>query len=109
MSVEPERGYEPAYFLDQVSEYMARGMSPKRARAEAYRRFRNAWLNQNSPPRMPSSTCVHCRVGARLGDLMLPAGVDTAVVWVHHSCREAWWLARQAQAAAALASVGIGP
>jgi len=38
----------------------------------------------------------------------LPAGVDPAVVWVHHSCREAWWLARQAQAAA-LASVGIGP
>jgi hypothetical protein len=109
MSAEPERGYEPAYFLDQVSEYVARGMSPERARAEAYRRFRNAWLNQNSPPRMPSSTCVHCRSGERLGDLMLPAGVDHAEVWVHHNCREAWWLARQAEATAALASVGIEP
>jgi hypothetical protein len=109
MSAEPERGYEPAYFLDQIAEYMARGMSPERARAEAYRRFRNAWLNQNSPPRTPSSTCVHCRVGARLGDLMLPAGVDPAVVWVHDGCRETWWLARQAQAAAAIARVGIEP
>jgi hypothetical protein len=39
MSVEPERRYEPAYFLDQIAEYMARGMSPERARAEAARRY----------------------------------------------------------------------
>jgi hypothetical protein len=109
MSAEPRRRYEPAYFLDQIAEYMARGMSPERARAEAYLRFRNVWLNKNSPPRTPYSTCVHCGYGERLGDLMLPAGVDSAVVWVHDRCRDDWWLARQAQAAAALASVGVEP
>ena len=107
MSTEPRRKYEPAYFLDQIAEYVARGFSPERARTEAYRRFRNNWLNQNSPRRTPSSTCAHCGNSERLGDPMLPAGVDPSVVWVCHSCREAWWLARQAQAAAALASVGI--
>jgi len=50
MSVEPERGYEPAYFLDQVSEYMAQGMSPKRARAEAYRRLPFLYLRQSWAP-----------------------------------------------------------
>src|SRR5262249_1419758 len=76
---------------------------------ECGERMFQAFPTRFQPPRMPSSPCVHCRVGARRGDLMLPAGVDPAVVWVHHSCREAWWLARRAQAAAALASVGIGP
>jgi hypothetical protein len=109
MNAESRRRYEPAYFLDQIAEYIERGVSPVRARAEAYRRLRNAWLNRNSPPRTPSSTCVHCGSGVRLGDPMLPSGVDPAVVWVHHDCREGWWLARQAQAAAALASVGVEP
>ena len=68
MSAEPRRRYEPAYFLDQIAEYMARGMSPERARAEAYLRFRNVWLNKNSPPRTPYSTCVHCGYGERLGE-----------------------------------------
>jgi len=109
MSAKPGRRYEPAYFLDQISANVARGMSPERARAEAYRRFQNAWLNQHPPPQTPSPTCVHCGCGERMGDLMLPAGIYPAVVWVHDACREAWWQARQAQAAAALASVGVEP
>ena len=66
------------------------------------------WLNRNPTPSAPGR-CLACGGGERPCDPLLPFGTDTiGHAWVHRACWPAWYRAREAEAIAALASMGTG-
>jgi hypothetical protein len=80
-------------------------------RAEAERRAfaycLTEWINRNPTPSAPGR-CQACGGGQRPCDPLLPIGTDTiGHAWVHRECWPAWYQAREAEAIAALASMGI--
>jgi hypothetical protein len=65
------------------------------------------WLNRNATSSAPGR-CLNCGDTARDGNPVLPFGTDTSGhAWVHRSCWPAWHRAREAEAVAALSSMGI--
>ena len=65
------------------------------------------WLNQN-PARSTPSHCLGCGGESWPGNQLLPFGIEThGHVWLHGACWPAWYGARQADAVAALSSIGI--
>ena len=66
------------------------------------------WINRNSTPSAPG-WCLACGGGERSCDPLLPFGTQiVGHAWVHRACWPAWYRAREADAIAALASMGIG-
>jgi hypothetical protein len=65
------------------------------------------WLNRNTTPSAPGR-CLSCGGGERHSDPLLPFGTDTnGHAWLHRECWLAWCQAREAEAIAALSSMGI--
>ena len=68
------------------------------------------WRNGSTAILTPSAPgrCLACGGGERPCDPLLPFGTDTiGHAWVHRACWPAWYRAREAEAIAALASMGI--
>jgi hypothetical protein len=65
------------------------------------------WLNRN-PVRSPPDRCLRCGEAEHAHDPLLPFGTESAGhAWLHSHCWSAWSAARQAEAVAALAAMGI--
>ena len=65
------------------------------------------WLNRN-PAHSPSGRCLGCGDREHAHDPLLPYGVEpTGHAWLHSRCWPDWYAVRQAEAATALATMGI--
>lgn len=65
------------------------------------------WLNRN-PVRSSPDRCLGCEQAALAQDPLLPFGTEsTDYAWLHLRCWPAWHLRRRAEAASALAAMGI--
>src|SRR6185312_3752986 len=65
------------------------------------------WLNRN-PQRSWPGRCFGCGAYESSHDRLLPIGIGGAgQVWLHSGCSSAWYAGRQAEAIAALATMGI--
>lgn len=89
-----------------VAEY-DNGLPRPQAEAVAYKACISEWLDRNPIP-SPPGRCLGCGRPERPGDPLLPYGAgDDGRAWLHSSCWPAWYAARKAAAAAALAVAGI--
>nr|WP_132807785.1 hypothetical protein [Tepidamorphus gemmatus] len=83
------------------------GLSREQAEVRAFDCCVVEWLNRN-PVRSPSGRCVGCGGSEHANDKLLPFGTEpTGHAWLHSRCWPAWHAARQAEAIAALAAMGI--
>jgi hypothetical protein len=83
------------------------GLSRAEAERRAFACCVAEWLNRNPTPSAPER-CAACGGGERLCDPLLPFGTDTSGhAWLHRACWPAWYRAREAEAIAVLASMGI--
>ena len=83
------------------------GFSRTEAERQAFVSCVTEWLNRNPMPSMPGS-CLACGGRERPGDPLLPFGNETTGhAWLHRVCWSAWCRAREQDAIAALASMGI--
>jgi hypothetical protein len=65
------------------------------------------WLNQHPTP-SPPGRCAWCGKGESPSAVLLPFGVEPGThAWLHAECWPVWHQARQADAIAALATMGI--
>lgn len=84
-----------------------RGLPWAEAEARAFACCVPEWLNRNPTPSAPSR-CLGCGGGQRPCDPLLPFGTDiSGHAWLHRACWSAWHRAREAEAIAALTSMGI--
>jgi hypothetical protein len=92
-----------AYFDDRVA------IAVRRADAEA-RAFDccvGEWSNRQ-PIRSSPDCCCWCGGKEREGNVLLPFGMESAGhAWLHNACWRPWYQGRKAEAAAALAAIGI--
>ena len=80
------------------------GLPRQQAEARAFACCVAEWLNRN-PVRSPPGRCLGCGEAENRHDPLLPFGIEsTGHAWLHSRCWSAWYAARQAEAAAALAS-----
>lgn len=96
-------------FFDEraaIAEYD--GELPRdKAERRAFACCATEWVNRNPTPSMPGR-CLGCGGGEHVGNPLLPVGTDTTShACVHRACWPAWHRGREAQAIAALASMGI--
>jgi hypothetical protein len=83
------------------------GLLRAEAEAQAFACCVVEWLNRN-PERSPAGRCLGCGDREHAHDPLLPYGVETAGhAWLHSRCWPAWYEARKAKAASALAAMGI--
>jgi hypothetical protein len=83
------------------------GLSRSEAEARAFACCVTEWLNRNHTPSEPGR-CLECGGGERNADPLLPFGADTiGHAWVHRACWPARYRAREAEAIAALSSMGV--
>jgi hypothetical protein len=96
-------------FFDEraaISEFDG-GLPRPEAEARAFACCVAEWLNRNTTPSAPGR-CLSCGGGERAGDPLLPFGTDTSGhAWLHRACWPAWYRAREAEAVAALSSMGV--
>jgi len=75
---------------------------------QSYEARQVEWLNSNPAPSM-SDCCAHCAAFEEAYDPLLPFGLaSTGHAWLHSRCWPAWAESRKAEAAAALAAMGVG-
>jgi hypothetical protein len=83
------------------------GLSRAKAEAQTFASCVVEWLNRNPAP-SALGRCLGCGAGDRPGDPLLPFGTEmSGHAWLHGACWPAWHRARQADAVAALSSIGI--
>jgi hypothetical protein len=83
------------------------GLPRPDAEARAFACCVAEWLNRKAAQSTPGR-CVACGGGERVGDPLLPFGTEASGhAWVHRSCWPVWHRAREAEAVAALSSMGI--
>jgi hypothetical protein len=83
------------------------GLPRAEAEAQAFACCVVEWLSHN-PERSPAGRCLDCGGLNHAHDPLLPYGVEpTGHAWLHSRCWPAWYEARKAKAAAALAAMGI--
>jgi hypothetical protein len=83
------------------------GLPRAEAEAQAFACCVVEWLNHN-PERSPAGRCLDCGGLNHAHDPLLPYGVEpTGHAWLHSRCWPAWYEARKAKAAGALAAMGI--
>jgi hypothetical protein len=96
-------------FFDEragIAEY-DRGLPEAEAEARAFACCVTEWINRNPTPSTPGR-CLACGGGERSCDPLLPFGTElTGHAWMHRACWSGWYRAREIQAIAALASMGI--
>jgi hypothetical protein len=82
-------------------------LSREQAKARAFECCVVEWLNRN-PARSLPGRCLGCGGSEHAHDTLLPFGTNpTGHAWLHSRCWPAWHEARQAEAVAALAAIGI--
>ena len=94
-----------------IAEYDGKLDRPA-AEALAFRCCIGEWLDRNPVSSSPEAGCAACGAMDRPGDDLLPVGLGSGLerTWLHRDCVPAWRAARLAEAARALASMGIaGP
>jgi len=85
----------------------AGGLSREQAEAHAFVACVVEWLNRN-PSRSPSGRCLGCGGSEHAHGTLLPFGTEpTGHAWLHSGCWPAWHAGRNAEAVAALESLGI--
>ena len=83
------------------------GLPRAEAEAQAFACCVVEWLNRN-PAHSPAGRCFDCGDLDHAHDPLLPYGVEpTGHAWLHSRCWPAWYEARKAKAASALAAMGI--
>jgi hypothetical protein len=83
------------------------GLTRAEAESQAFACCIVEWLNRN-PASSPSGRCLGCGGREHAQDPLLPYGVEPAGhAWLHSRCWPAWYASRKAEAAAALAAMGI--
>jgi hypothetical protein len=83
------------------------GLPRTEAEARAFACCLTEWINRNPTPFAPDR-CLACGGGERPCDPLLPFGTETiGHARVHRACWPAWYRAREAEAVAALTSMGI--
>jgi hypothetical protein len=83
------------------------GMPRTEAERRAFACCVTEWLNCYPTPSLPGR-CLACGSGERPSDPLLPFGTETrGHTWLHRVCWPAWCRAREAEAIAALTSMGI--
>jgi len=83
------------------------GLPRAEAEATAFARCVVEWLNRN-PVNSTPGCCLCCGKRDRANEALLPYGQEsTGHAWLHSRCWPAWHAGRKAEAAAALASMGI--
>jgi hypothetical protein len=96
-------------FFDEraaICEFDA-GLPRPEAEARAFACCVAEWLNRKAA-QSPPGRCVACGGVERPGDPLLPFGTDTSGhAWLHRACWPAWQGMREAEAVAALSSMGI--
>ena len=96
-----------AFFGERARMAAVHGLTPAAAEARAFACCVVEWLNRN-PVRSPSGRCLGCGAGDHAHDKLLPFGTEqTGHAWLHSRCWPAWHASRKAEAAAALAKLGI--
>jgi hypothetical protein len=98
------------FFFDEragIAEFDGE-LSRGQAEARAFACCAVEWLNRN-PIRSPPGRCAGCGCGDHAHDAVLPYGVveSTGDARLHSRCWPAWYASRKAEAAAALAAMGI--
>jgi len=84
------------------------GLPRPEAEEQAFACCLTEWLNRNAAPSEPSR-CAVCGGGDRCSDPVVPFGNETlGQTWLHRTCWRSWRRAREAEAVAALVSMGIG-
>jgi hypothetical protein len=96
-------------FFDEragVAEFDA-GLPRPQAEAHAFACCVAEWLNQH-PAGSPPGRCMACGGRDCAHDVLLPYGIEgIGPAWVHSCCWAAWYADRKAQAAEALATIGV--
>jgi hypothetical protein len=83
------------------------GLPRAQAETQAFTCCVVEWLNRNSVRSQPGR-CHHCGRAESAHEPLLPFGAETdGHAWLHSRCWPAWYAARKAEAAAALAAMGI--
>jgi hypothetical protein len=83
------------------------GLLRAEAEAQAFECCVVEWLNRNTE-RSPAGRCLGCGDREYAHDPLLPYGIEpNCHVWLHSHCWPAWYEARKAKAASALAAMGI--
>jgi len=83
------------------------GLRRADAEARAFGCCVTEWLNRNFTASAPGR-CLACGYGKQPSDPLLPFGNETSGhAWLHRACWPVWCWAREAEAVAALASMGI--
>jgi hypothetical protein len=97
-----------AFFDERVAiAEFDRGVPRQQAEARAFTCCVAEWLNRNRMRSSPDS-CLRCDEAEQGHDPLLPFGIElTGHAWLHSRCWPAWYAARQAEAIAALSSMGI--
>jgi hypothetical protein len=97
-----------AFFDERAAIYEFDGGLPRdEAEARAFDCCLVEWLNRK-PAQSRPGRCLNRGGGERSSDPLLPFGTDTrGHAWVHRACWPTWRRTREAEAMAALASMGI--
>lgn len=83
------------------------GLPRPTAEARAFACCVGEWMNRTFE-RSPPGRCLACGGGDDAHDVLLPHGIQlTGHAWLHSRCWLAWHAGRKAEAAAALAAMGI--
>ena len=95
------------FFDERAAVAVDGGLPRAEAEKRAFACCVTEWLNRNPTPSAPGR-CLGCGGGERPCDPLLPFGTDTSGhAWLHRACWAEWHRAREAEAVAALASMGI--
>jgi hypothetical protein len=97
-----------AYFGERagIAEFDG-GLPRSVAEAQAFACCVTEWMNRNPETSSPEQ-CVVCGGGDSANDPLLPFGVEPdGHAWLHSRCWQGWYERREADAAIALAKMGI--
>jgi len=85
------------------------GLPRARAEAQAFACCVAEWLARH-PVHSAPAWCLGCGTGESAREPLLPFGTEASGhVWLHSRCWPAWYEAHRAEAAAAVAALGINP
>jgi hypothetical protein len=83
------------------------GLPSAKTEAMAFASCVIEWLNEHPAPSVPGR-CVSCGISESPSAVVLPFGTEAGThAWLHAECWPDWHRARRAEAAAALAAMGI--
>ena len=86
------------------------GLTRAEAEARAWECIIVRWLNENHPSGLDQDRCAACgQLFSRIGEEAVPVLAGEGHIWVHHGCHARLMAKRRAEAARALADMGLTP